>query len=955
MIKLKPTIMKRGFIYSTIGVAVVLGMILMPFLVKPALADEVCSPETLPDNSGKADYVYKLDTDCTLYIGPTNIPSRNAPSPIQQHDKVRKIVFESPEQTSLNEDSSYLFYGYPNVKSIEGIDKLDVSHVAEFKNAFAGLDLKEPVDLSSWDISKAWNFQSMFESSKLDGFNGLDKFTFNLSNKIQWYSRDFQLMFKDTTSTKGIDLSGWTFLNPNESNGVLFNSMFDGARTPRINVNSLSDLNIGTGAMGMFANTNTDIEGLDRFPAQTMTDSTSMFENAKPTNQIDLSSWDTRNLENAGYMFSGSDIDKFSGLDKWNLDSLAVASWMYANLHPSHQVWIQTNLPRLISGVCMFAGSDLDMFPNIDKMQLFTNDNKPYVMLDSMFENSTATYLNMSKWTTDPKTVIYGILASPNIKYTTFGNKTVGSNYSNDFIISSGSELFSGHPKDSNESQVNIWDRTDLPKEYSSRKWATLPIKPECDAKFDGDPDHLQKDCWDDSQSWVSDKTGKEADEELLDNTTKHYQRIFFRLETIPVNFNANGVENTQDLPNSYSFDKLYKNNEGLIPNNTPVDSSGAREFLSWNTQADGKGKTYHQGDQVGHDVKSLDLYAQWKSKAPAVQFNNNGGEGTTPETKPSSDDNTKIAVDCANTPSRDGSTFIGWSKTKNGVLEGHDAGDRGKIDVCGYSDNTIVKGLAGRTIDLYATWAKNPKAVFNENRPKDMTALLPATKIITGNWVIDDSTSKTYVAPNIEGWNKGYTPDGVYRFDGWMNENGSPFTGAYLKRSDIIINAKWSKITPADNHNNGNDQNNHDNDTNDDNNGDTVDDNANNNHGNNGSDNGSNSGSGTTNNQQASRPGATPIINSGNNQATDSSSLFDPTSESPLNASGESSNGNGSGYATDSDTGSSPSQSADTSGNNSLAKTGVGIIAPIVLAIAFIISAAAAILLGRARNGRQQ
>lgn len=956
MIKSKSTIMKRGFIYSAIGVAVVLGMVFMPFLVKPALADEVCEPEKVPDTSGKADYVYKLDTDCTLYIGPTNIPSRNEPSPIQQHDKVRKIVFESPEQTSLNEDSSYLFYGYPNVKSIEGIDKLDVSHVMEFESAFAGLNLEDPVDLSSWNMKTAYNFRYMFQSSNLDGFKGIDNFTFDLSDKVQPFSRDFQAMFKDTTSTKGIDLSEWTFLNPNYSeNGLTLGQMFDGARTPKIDVSSFSGLNIKSSDR-MFANTNTDIEGLDRLPTQNLIDASNMFENMKPTNQIDLSSWNTENLDSAESMFNGSDIDKFIGLDKWNLNSLTNSRTMYANLHPSNQVKIQTNLPNLQDASEMFSNSDTDMFTDIGNLKT-TPKNSPTVyptMMVNMFENAKATYLNMSNWKNDPETIIQGMLASPNIKYATFGNKTVGPDYSNNLLANSGSELFYGSYQGPNgEQSMNVWDRPDLPKEYSAKKWATLPIKQECDAKFDGNPNDLPQNCWDESQLWVSDKTDKEADDELLNNTAKHYQRIFFRAPSVPVSFNANGIENAQDMPNIQYFLKVFTKNDDVIPNNVPKDPSNIKVFESWNTQADGKGKTYQPGDHTGLDFQSLGLYAQWKDKAPNVQFNNNGGKGTTPETKLSSDDNTKIAVDCANTPSRDGSTFIGWSKTKNGVLEGHDAGDKGKIDVCGYSDNKTVKGLAGRTIDLYATWAKNPKAVFNENRPKDMTALLPATKTITGNWVIDDSTPKTYIAPNIEGWNKGYTPDGVYRFDGWMNEDGSPFTGAYLERSDIIINAKWSRIKSAavsnqDNdqdHNGDHDQTTHDNG----NSGDTTDDNAN--HEDNKENGNDNSQDSDTAANQQRKPGMVPVTDNGN----DSSALFDPTSESQLNASGESSNGNESRYVTDSDTGSPSSQPADTGGNNSLAKTGTSIIAPIVLAIAFIISAAAAILLGRARNGRQQ
>ena len=813
-------ITRKATVYVS-AVSMIAAMAIIPAMARPVMADEVCTPETVPDTSGKADYVYKLDPNCTLHIGPTNIPSRyvnyDIVYPIQQHDKVRKIVFDKPEQTTLNENSSHLFYDYPKVESIEGIDKLDVSHVTRFDKTFAGLDLKEPADLSSWDVSKAYNFQYMFEGSNLDGFKGLDKFTFDLSNKVQWYARDFQAMFKDTTSTKGIDLSGWKFLNPNESNGLLFNLMFDGARTPRIDVSSFAGLDIGTGVRSMFANTNTDMEGLDKLSFQNISEAIGMFENARPTNQIDLSSWDTRNLNEADSMFKGSDIDKFSGMDKWNLESLGAAYEMYADLHPSHPVRIQANLPNLQNGNRMFAGSDLDMFPDIDKLQL-SNTNIRYRDFGNMFENSTATYLKISGWEKDKYPIAAeGLLASPYIKYITFGNKTIGDDRFNDFY-NSGTNIFYSY-----SDSMNVWDMPDLPKKYAAKKWAVLPIKPECEAKLneDNNPDDLPKDCWDNNKFWVSDKTGEAADEELLNNETKYYQRIFFRMFSIPLSFNTNGVENATGMPDMDHLVLPSSTGEDMIPNIIPKDPSGAKVFDSWNTQADGKGKTYHPGDKAGYNSDSLDLYAQWKGKAPKVQFNNNGGKGTIPETKPAEDDDTKITVDCTNTPSRDGSTFIGWSKTKNDVLEGSEAGEKGKIDVCGYSGKKTITGLQGRTIDLYATWARRPQAIFNENRPKDMTALLPETKTIIGDWYVDESTPRIYVAPNIDGWYKGYSPDGVWQFDGWVNEDGSPFTGAYLERNDLIINAKWSKIKAAEvppEGNNPTDDNGQDHDDNQDN-----------------------------------------------------------------------------------------------------------------------------------------
>ena len=956
MSKLKPAIMRRASICTAVGIAVTMGMVLMPFLVKPALADDVCYSETVngSESTGSAP-IYQLNSDCTLHIGPGHLPKIDKDNfgnniyPIKQHNKVKHIIFDDPTGTVLNSDSSHLFEGYPNVDSIDGIDHLDVSNVAFFENMFDGLHLKEPVDLSSWNTESTTSMIGMFHNANLDMFEGIGNFSY--SND----SINFQAMFQEATSNKGIDLSGWRFLNPNTKN-LITSNMFDNAVTPKIDVSSFSGSTLPDASM-MFANTHTDIEGISNLHLTNSVDR--MFENAKPTNQVDLSSWDTKHIIIADEMFKDSDIDKFNGMDHWNLQILLEARGMYSNLNPSHEIRIQPQMPNLRIANLMFSGSNLDMFPDIASLQ---SSNRGGVMTRYMFENAKANYLNLSNWSTNSKYIIGGIFSSPYIKYITFGNRIVDDGYDKtaDFILwSGGKEVFT------NEDNSNVWDGPNLPKEYTAKKWATLPIKPECDAQFDGNPEHLREDCWDDSQLWFTNSSGAEADDELFDNTAKHYQRIFFRASSIPISFNANGVENATGVPDMKYLLQVFPNNDGIIPNNVPEDPSRTKIFDSWNTQADGKGKTYNPGDHAGHDIQSLELYAQWKDKAPNVQFNNNGGEGPTPETKPATDDNTKIAVDCTSTPSKDGSTFIGWSKTKNDVLEGSDAGEKGNIDVCGYSDNKTVKGLAGKTIDLYATWAKRPQAIFKENRPKDMTALLPATKTITGNWVVDDSTPRTYVAPNIEGWNKGYSPDGVYRFDGWMNEDGSPFTGAYLDRNDIIINAKWSRIAPAENHNHdndNNDQNNHDNGNTNDNSGNTTDDSNTNHENNKETANNGNSDSDTTNSQQknnaVNKPGTIPVTNNSNNQLNDSSSLFDPTPESPLNDSGESSNGSGSGYVASSNTGSPSSQSADntnTSSGHNLAETGASIIAPIVLIIASIASATAAMVFSRMRNRRQQ
>lgn len=1016
--KAKPTIIgNRKMIHVAVSMTAIMAMVLMVLLVKPIMADDdptVCKTETVaaPDGSN-ADYTYKLDPDCTLHIGPVELPIiHNANNtdgedsegnyPIQQHDKVRNIIFEDPTNTILSQDSSYLFKGYPNVESIKGVDRLDTRNVYRFDYMFNGLrNLKEPVDLSNFKFGFANSVNYMFANSNLDMFKGIENFTFNFENPFE--VQKFFGMFQNATSTKGLDLSNWTF---GYGLRIATGPMFEGIKTPKLNVSSLAKVSL-SGLTSMFANTNTDIEGLEHLRISVAADN--MFENAKPTNHIDLSSWNTENMQYADKMFKGSDIDKFSGMEHWKLPKLESANYMYANLNPTDQVRIPTDMPYLAQTYEMFEGSDIDKFPDIANLQLKTEKDQ-YADAKYMFSDAKGEYLNVAGWKMGKGFDASGMLSSPYIKFMTFGDKIVGSTWITPDSPDPDTVDFLVHGTyDSIFGLTNVWDDSNLPTEYSSKKWATLPIKQECEANFNGDPDKIQDDCRDDNQ-WVSSSTGSDADNELFNSG--NYHRIFFRLATISVTFNANGINGIENMPNSYHFDRLYKKNEDLIPDNVPKDPSDGREFLSWNTKADGSGRTYHPGDHLGHDVGSLTLYAQWKTntntvnfiddsnessglpnastvvkgsdytipnqvptrngytfegwstekngqvnyqpkdvikvtsdlnlyavwskKAPAVKFNNNGGEGTVPATKPT-DDDTKIVVDCTNTPSKDGATFIGWSKTKNDVLEGSEAGKKGQIAVCGYSGKRTITGLQGRTIDLYATWAKRPKAFFKENRPKDMTALLPETRTITGDWYVDDSTPRTYVAPNIDGWYKGYSPDGVWQFDGWVNKDGSPFTGAYLEREDMAINAKWSRIKASEvpsEDNNHTDDNEQDHDDNQDNNK-PSDDNDNSTDGSN-SDNQNNNGDNTVHENPSSeekpsvpenRPGSDGISSISNNSNQMNSGHSDSGDRSDVgdkDASG-SSNSETVDDTADSDNGNKGSR---------LASTGANLILPAVLIV---------------------
>ena len=859
---LSKPIMRRK--WTVLAIALAMSMVIMPFLIKPAQAADTCEPEEVAVPSGSPEpFMYRLEANCTLHISEGTLPpittsGNTVQYPIRQHDKVRNIIFDFPLGTRLNDDSSHLFDGYPNVEIIKGLDSMDTSNVRKADYMFANLhNLKEPVGIYNLDHATITSANGMFANSNFDMFNGFGNLRFSPGNSG---TLNLSGMFKGATANHGFNLSGWLSDSEAYINSA---SMFNGASGPIKIDGGLFGNRVQTTSY-MFANTNSYIEGLDSLQTEGLVDATSMFENAKPANPIDLSAWDTRYLRSGDNMFRNSDIDKFSGLQNWNLENLESSEGMYAGLNPSNEVNIQTYLPKVGMADSMFEGTNLDKFPGLSNMDFDSNGG--LYEANDMFRNAKATYLNLSNWKIrDSIHNMNGMFDSPYIKYITLGDHNL-----NKFHVVVGQGAFTGF-----RTERNTWDDPNLPKEYAARKWATLPIKPECDAKFDGNPDNLSKDCWDDGQAWSTGKTGADADNELFNEDAKHYQRIFFRAPSVPVSFNANGVKNVQDMPSIQYFLKTFSSRDDMIPNTTPKDPTGTRTFTSWNTQSDGTGQTYNPGDHTGLDFQSLDLYAQWKTnthsirfidsskkggnlpedatvvhgssytipdqvptrkgyqfdgwstsksgkaeykpgdtltatndttlyavwsrKDPIISFDDNGGNGNAPTVKIDEDSHSPskviVAIDCDNHPTKDGMTFIGWSPVKSEDLSGADAGRKGQVTVCGYANKTKLEAKYGEAINLHAVWVRKPKAVFDDNRPKDMKAQLPKTETVTGDWYVKGLTPRTYVGSDIFGWYKGYSPDGVYQFDGWVNEDGSPFTGTALERSDVKVKAKWSRI----------------------------------------------------------------------------------------------------------------------------------------------------------------
>lgn len=123
--------------------------------------------------------------------------------------------------------------------------------------------------------------------------------------------------------------------------------------------------------------------------------------------------------------------------------------------------------------------------------------------------------------------------------------------------------------------------------------------------------------------------------------------------------------------------------------------TNGDKVFLSWNTAADGTGKTYYPNSTV-KITGDVTLYAQWGDKASTVSVTYHSNFDTD-QTKTVNGiaNNGQITVEdysATGLPAREGYTFAGW-KNNEGIS--FSANDSARVNKGGYND-------------LYAQWTSN-------------------------------------------------------------------------------------------------------------------------------------------------------------------------------------------------------------------------------------------------------
>ena len=209
--------------------------------------------------------------------------------------------------------------------------------------------------------------------------------------------------------------------------------------------------------------------------------------------------------------------------------------------------------------------------------------------------------------------------------------------------------------------------------------------------------------------------------------------------------------------------------------------------FVGWNTEADGSGASYADGeavlnltDEAGGRVA---LYAQWEHDSYTIAFDANGGEGEMAAQTVLANETVKLGQ-CAF--SREGYSFAGWNTAADG-------------SGTAYADGAEVANLAsedGAAVTLYAQWEPNAYTVRLEaNAPSGASTQVAGSmggqELSYGQPAALSECG--YALPGYEfaGWNAAADGSGTAYADGAEVVNLASEDGAV-----VTLYAQWKPLT---------------------------------------------------------------------------------------------------------------------------------------------------------------
>lgn len=249
-----------------------------------------------------------------------------------------------------NADSSYLFFNFTALESIEGMEYFDTSNVTNMHGLFFRCSSLKQIDLSNFDTSNVTNMEAMFyccfaliecdvssfDTSRVTNtsfmFAGYQDHM-SLENIIfgdKWDVTNVTTMasmFQNCSSIVSLDLS--KFYTPNvTSMKSMFVNCFDlvTLSIPNFDTSNVTDMQTMFGSCQSLTSLD-----LSHFNTSKVTNMSYMFRYCKLLTHLDVSNFDVRNVTDMSYMFGDCSVLETLDLSSFITSSVTTMNHMFSN------------------------------------------------------------------------------------------------------------------------------------------------------------------------------------------------------------------------------------------------------------------------------------------------------------------------------------------------------------------------------------------------------------------------------------------------------------------------------------------------------------------------------------------------------------------------------------------------------------------------------------------------
>ncbi|MBM7710616.1 BspA family leucine-rich repeat surface protein [Enterococcus xiangfangensis] len=583
----------------------------------------------------------------------------------------------------------------------------DTTAISDMERMFYGCSALVRLDASIWNTQNVRDMSFMFNDC--NNLTSLDVSNWNVQNV-----RDMSYMFYRCSNITSLDVSNW-----NTENLQRTDAMF-------INCSSLISLDVSNwdiknvlSLTGMFADcsnlTNLDVSNWDTRNVQRMG---SMFAGCSSLTSLDLSNWNTRNVQFMAYMFADCSNLTNLNVSNWDIRNVQLMGSMFAGCSSLTSLDLSNWSTESIENIeNMFLGCNnlielklsepfqLDSIQQLRELSSSENEGKTnyHWVKDDAVEiyDSTTQLIEEHNSLSDGGVHVYTIQKSHEVSFVTNNEddqlpaqKILEGDFAQDPDYTGTKDhhqleswMLDGQKFNFEQMEISApitliakWRLNQYTVRFNENGGTGTMVSQTL--SYD-EEQPLSKNTFERTgysfKGWSTEQDGKDgedfADQVEVKNISMIDGEIIdlyaqWEVNQYNIKFDSNGGSG-ELTPQKMTYDLA----ENLTENN--FTRKGYR-FTGWNTQADGKGDSYSDKQEVENLVAepngSITLFAQWNITKYNVTFDSAGGSAI-------SDQNYTIETGITEfaTPTRKGFTFSGWydGKTKVEAIGAGETGNR--------------------------------------------------------------------------------------------------------------------------------------------------------------------------------------------------------------------------------------------------------------------------------------